>query len=806
MAGAVFLVALVASFARPSQPYAVPATAPRLAAFVEPSSCATADALRQDGLLAEAHDQYTSLLGQATDSVCAVGGLQQVAQQSKAADELEADGDAAATQGDMSKARHDYTLALKKDTSNQAALSGLEKLDQQKPDSIRQARDFWNQIVTNTLVPIGQFFLWLLAVFAGIYVLYLLTRVAARWLPIKPMPASRTKIKICALSAFILAVAAIGATAGLGVSGHRFGSAAGVWWLVLLITNGALIVIGCLLSAWHLRSGSRVQFSVTNESGSIDNTACAFLAGRLSSLGAKPPRGFDLPQGTDVTSLTGVLTLLPGGGMLSALASLLLARVPVTPWSAAVTLVDKDQFLVTLHRNGRMKETRLVDRDSLFFPSLASGQDPPPTAAYVQIIDRCDLLTIAAVVILVSMARADKRSPLQAGLNGATSWKSVAGQVLATGQGLDGNEGFSRALLERALDVDPGNLGARVARVTMDGRRASDAPSRKAFAKQISEIADLPELRERGYEALRLRVLYSSAAGWCNAYLDDGTLQTWNHACVRTARLIGTLYAANAASRPTVGRAAPSLAELMQPEAYFLWTALFGFDVNPPPEGFGPVDQAVIRNAVKDWKPVGPQTSSTSYAGACLMAVRGCYGEALQSLKRAVEVDDSLRTWARSDPSFSGLRANRPWAFLRIVGDQPPGSFTEIGPMAKYTKQLSDIGVHNGGDLDALTGNDAKLQLFAQAVGVSQLVVARWRSIAGLAGLSSGPAPGQLDLLVTVGVDSVRALRAAVEKDLDQLVSDLATAGMHSSVEISAADLTRWAHARQARPTAGART
>jgi hypothetical protein len=126
--------------------------------------------------------------------------------------------------------------------------------------------------------------------------------------------------------------------------------------------------------------------------------------------------------------------------------------------------------------------------------------------------------------------------------------------------------------------------------------------------------------------------------------------------------------------------------------------------------------------------------------------------------------------------------------------------------MAKYTKQLSDIGVHNGGDLDALTGNDAKLQLFAQAVGVSQLVVARWRSIAGLAGLSSGPAPGQLDLLVTVGVDSVRALRAAVEKDLHQLVSNLAAAGLHSSVEISAADLTRWAHARQARPTAGART
>ncbi|HEY6497934.1 MAG TPA: hypothetical protein VIZ20_00835 [Streptosporangiaceae bacterium] len=748
------------------------------------------------------------MLSQADAKDCAVTGLKLTAERGAAAAGLEANGDAAAAAGAMSDANSYYTRALAQDRGNQAALAGLEKLDKQQPDSIRQARDHWNQIIANTLVPIGQFFLWFLAVFAGMYILYLLTRVASRWMWIKvmpPMPAWQGRIKVSALSCFGLALAAIGGTAYLGVSGHQSGSAAGDWWLVLLVANGLLVIIGCLLSAWYLRSGSVVQFSVTNESGSADNTACAFLAGRLQTLGAKPPRGFDLPEGTDVTSLTNVLTLLPGGGMLSALASLLQARVPTAPWRAVVTLVDKERFLVTLHRNGRLVDTILADREALFFPNLVSGQDPPPAAAYAELIDRCDLLTIAAAVILVNMAMADERSPLRRGLNGATDWRSVAGQVLATGQGLSGNEDFGKALLERAVDIDPGNLSARVARVNMDGRRASDAESRRDFATRISDLAEVPVLREPGYEALRLRVLYSSAAGWSNVYLDDRSSQTWCRARDWTARFIGELYDITETRRSSRGKAAQSLAELFRPQAYILWTALGGFDAGPPPPGFGSVDQAKIRAAVSGWEPVGAQTSAISYAEACYQAVREQYAAALCSLRRAVEVDDGLRTWAQSDPSFTGLRANRPQEFLAIVGVRPPGTFTEVGPMARYVKQLSDVGVHNAVDLNALTCDDAKLKLFAQAVGVPELVAGRWRNIAGLATLPRGPEPGQLNLLVTVGVDSIGALRAAVEKDLARLLRDLAAAGMYTPTSFRTEDLTRWAYAPQPTPAAAAR-
>ncbi|HEY2522641.1 MAG TPA: DUF4332 domain-containing protein [Streptosporangiaceae bacterium] len=788
--------------------YPASAATIRPAAFVtpKPSQCATADALRKAGLLTEAHDRYVSLLSQKVPPDCAVTGLKLTAERGEAAAGLEADGDAAAAAGAMSDANSYYTRALAQDRGNQAALAGLEKLDQQQPDSIRQARDHWNQIIANTLVPIGQFFLWFLAVFAGMYILYLLTRVAARWMWIKampPRPAWQGRIKGFALFCFGLAAAAIGGTAYLGVSGHQSGSAAGDWWLVLLVANGTLVIIGCLLSAWYLRSGSVVQFSVTNESGNADNTACAFLAGRLQALGAKPPRGFDLPEGTDVTSLTNVLTLLPGGGMLSALAGLLQARVPTAPWRAVVTLVDKERFLVTLHRNGRLLDTVLADREALFFPNLVSGQDSPPAAAaYAELIDRCDLLTIAAAVILVSMAMADDRSPLRRGLNGATDWRSVAGQVLATGQGLSGNEDFGKALLERAVDIDPGNLSARVARVNMDGRRASDAASRRDFATRIGDLAEVPALREPGYEALRLRVLYSSAAGWSNVYLDDQSAQTWCRARDWTARFIGELYDLTETRRFSRGKAVQSLAQRFRPQAYILWTALGGFDACPPPGGFGAVDQAKIRATVSGWQPTGPQTSAISYAQACYQAVREQYAAALRSLRQAVEVDDGLRTWAQSDPSFTRLRANRPREFLAIVGVRPPATFTEVGPMARYTKQLNDIGVHNAVDLNALTCDDAKLKLFAQAVGVPELVAERWRNIAGLATLPRGPEPGQLNLLVTVGVDSISALHAAVEKDLTRLLRDLAAAGMYSATSFRTEDLTRWAHAPQAAPTA----
>ncbi len=743
-----------------------------------PNPCAYAQALRAAGLLAQAEAQDEMLLnstGKATVD-CAAVELKQVESRRLQAVGLESAGDLAAAEGELGTAQQDYTAALTMDHGNTAAMSGLQKVDQEPLDSIREARDYGSQIVSNTLEPIGQFFLWLLALFAGIYILSLLTRVAARWLPVPPKPSWRSAMKFFAQVSLALAIVAAGVTAYAGVSGWR-----SAWWLALLIAAASLVLLGCLLLAWYLRSGTGVQFNVIGAKGDPDKAACADLAGRLNALGAAPPRGFDLPQDTDVTSLTGTLALLPGGGILSALTSFFLARVPVTPWVSSVTLINSDQLLVTLHHNGRLAQTVLANRGVLFFPSLVPGKDAEAPSPYVKDIDQSGMLTIAAAVILVGMAEVGSGSPLQLGLNGASSWGSVAGQVLATQQGFGGNEDLSKALLARAVDVDPGNLGALVAKIVMDGRRAKDPPGRKAFAERISEIWPSLEGTKAGYEALQLRVLYSAAAGWYNVYLDDENQEHLEKALGWSKCLRGRLEQLTKKRRLPFGGTpdALKLASSMMPMAEMLDASLKVIQQKQknPNAGGGEESQKA-------------RTSEALYAFACLAAASGNDTAALSRLEEAVAVNVDLRAWARYDPSFKGLLDRHKEQFLKTVGDQAPAAFTAIAPLAGHAAQLNDIGVHTAADLLDKTSSRADRQLVAEAVGVSQLVVARWRNIALLSGPRAEPSPGQIDVLIAQGVDSLAALRA---KPLDKLAADIENATTYSLISISESDLEDWA-------------
>jgi hypothetical protein len=762
---------------------------------VSPLPCKTANELYRAGLLAEAEDRYTALLTPSSGGsppLCAVVGLQRVANARQNAAWWTAQGDMAAAAGKLNQARTDYRSALSVDHGNQAAAAGLVKLNQQSPNVIRQGRDYWNQIVTNTLVPLGQFLLWLAAVAVATYVLYLLTRVASRWLPL-PRKASRGgTLKKCSWGAFV-AAAAVAVLAAVVGEVHRLPCRWPVepWWVGLSIAAGVLALAGCLLMAGYLRTGRGVQFTVTSTAGSGDDTGRAFLAGRLDSLGAKPPRGFDLPQETDVTSLSGVITLLPGGGMLSALVSFLLVRVPVTPWQATVTLIDDDQLLVTMHRNGRPVQTVLANRASLFFPALVAGQDTSGTSSYVKAIDQPGMLTVAAAIILVTMAMADPDSPLRTGLNGATRWESVAGQVLATAPGFSGNEGLGQALLDRAVDVDPGNLAARVAKIVLTGRRAADPPSRRDFAEQIGQIARL-DLKDPGYAALRLRALYGSAAGWCNVYLDSHENQDWQRALEYTTKLVDCLCELTSDAQDNGhNRTHPSdaMTAYMQAAAYIFWASLK--EAKPHAASLGQIGKIV-----KGWEPRDTQTARGAYDKACLESQDTHYDEALRLLQLAT-VDDGLRIWARRDPSFTKLRAHNGQKFLDIVADPPPDSFTGLEPLASHAGALSDIGVHTAADLWAMTSTKADLQLFAQAIGVPLLVVKRWRNIAALGTLRpDGPGLGQLDLLVAAGVDSPEELRAETETetDADTLHEKLAAAGPdHQSTVPDQDTLKRWA-------------
>lgn len=789
------------------------------------NSCAYPDALVKAGLLTDAEGQYEKILDStngAGDS-CAAVGLKTVEDQRQQAVQLEASGDQAAAEGDLDKAKKDYQTALSDDRDNQAAMSGLQKVDQQTPNSIRQVRDYWGQVVSNTLVPIGQFFLSFLAVCAGFYVLYLLVRVGARWLPLRAKPSWRRVMKPLLWSFLALAAAAAGAY--IGIAAQQSAWSAGGWWLTFLIVAAGLVVTGCLLLAWYLRSGTGVQFSVINKDGNADEAASAFLAGRLNALGASPPRGFDLPQDTDVTSLSSALALLPGGGILSALADFFLVRLQITPWNCVVTLIDQDRLLVTVHLNGRLAHTVLADRHSLFFPVPGSGGDTEAASPHVQDIDQSGMLTIAAAIILAKMA-AEDGSPLERGLNGATSWESIAGQVLATQQGFSENEDLSKALLTRAIDVDPANLGARVAQIVMAGRRAKDAPSRREFADQISKIGCGEEFSEVGFEALQLRVLYSAAVGWYNVYLDNEEMPVpkmmddhnkprdskekvdtkkkdpLTEAFEWSKRLIDHL------SDPE--KSVQGLTKFMLPMAYMI-----GASLECIPSALRDPSVPALSPVFKDWNPDKenpenpedsrkPKNSEVLYAWACLAAAEGDrdkpgteaqvnhYGEALTSLRETVKVNADLRIWARYDPSFKQLFTRDREKFLKITSDTPTSVFTGVGPLADHATQLNDVGAHTAAELLDMTSTGAERQLMAQALGVSQLVVARWRNIALLNVMPGGPDPGQLDVLIAQGVDSPKVLQGKNRKAIAELAEKIQTATKYSQVTITKGDLAHW--------------
>lgn len=104
--------------------------------------------------------------------------------------------------------------------------------------------------------------------------------------------------------------------------------------------------------------------------------------------------------------------------------------------------------------------------------------------------------------------------------------------------------------------------------------------------------------------------------------------------------------------------------------------------------------------------------------------------------------------------------------------------------------------MHSAADLLGLTSSDATRQQVGQAMGVSQLVVTRWRNIALLSAITNGPNPGQLDVLIANNIDSPEALRTA---DIPELMKDVTAAIQYSLVEITEDDLKAWAH-----PHAGA--
>ncbi|PJI94090.1 hypothetical protein [Luteimicrobium subarcticum] len=348
----------------------------------------------------------------------------------------------------------------------------------------------WQSFLTHDLQPLGQVALAALVVLAVIAGLArLLVIVAPDWPPLQERSRTATSAAVLALGSAALLT---------------FGTAARGGQVVLA---GIVLAAGAIvLGAWWLATRLRLTVTVTAPDGSDASTSSAHITALLADLGASAPRGLEVPRGSDVSSLAGVIGDLPQGKLAQLALGLVQAVLGSSPWRALVDIVDEDTLAVTVTRNGRQKGAAVVDRKVLDVGG--------------------DLQRFAAAAVMTAMARSypDKFR----GLCGTTDWRSLGLHYVATTDFQDDRDEQAR-ILARALERDPGNWLAQLAYHNVTMRYTQDPAVLRAYRGWLTEVL-AHRLDGDEYRSLALRAMYTRLSVDVNAAFArssvgvDGTL------------------------------------------------------------------------------------------------------------------------------------------------------------------------------------------------------------------------------------------------------------------------------------------
>lgn len=592
--------------------------------------------------------------------------------------------------------------------------------------------------------------------------------------------------------AWAAAVAGVAAVAAVVLSARALGGpgtvAAGPVAAGSLVAGAVLAALGVLLVATVLATRLRLTIEVTSgRSGdrttSHEGTGGARLVALLGELGAEPPRGLEVPRGTDISALSGsALSELPQGAFVKAVVSLAQGVVGSVPWRVTVEERDADHLAVVVTRNGRAAGSAALDRAGLL---RFDPEDPTSAAAAAQV----DLYRAAAAVVLLTLARHHAGFE---GLCGATSWRSLALQYVAQSDLTDAPD-RERELLARAVDVDPRNDLAQVALAHAEGRHHTLREDLDAYGDWLDRFVTRSEGRS-GYRSLRLRAQYSRAATTVNACFapgrdgDDpaGTLGATAVDAVRA--LLEALAVERAAGREdalvvrlqdaveSLYRQAEATAPALEPVAAQRVPAAPGTE---PSDRTGSSETAesveTARSAETSRErlrrayraalardPDGadapsPTTPTGEYNLACTYAVRTTplgAADALRTtdhLRRAVVLAD-LRAWLHDDPMLAAYRERPEYA---AEFGQDPLDLLSVAPFARYAPALRAWGLTTEQRIVAVPPPD-----LAALLGTTPEEAARVRAAAHLA--ADLPAlPGRCDVLDVLLVHDVGALPPA---------------------------------------------
>jgi hypothetical protein len=589
-------------------------------------------------------------------------------------------------------------------------------------------------------------------------------------------------------------------------------------WLSGKVAAAAYALLLAVLGVWVVGRTRGIGIGLLmqghDKTGADDAGLGAFVRARLYSLGSQEPKGILVAQQTDTSTLpSGALGLIPAG-TLAKLATLFISLfTPPTPWRVDVTEQADGSIVVSVRRNGRVADAAVIRPSTLELPSkqadgAAGGADEtdstPATGTDPSGGDSggsgaggdwtTELRTAAATFVLLSLSR--RYYHLRAGLCGASDWRSVALQVIASDPACPLSAKERHAVLVHAVADDRGNKAAELALLSDSYRTARSTDDLTAFATKLERLLGQMPADNEGTLPLRLRSRLNLIVAYVNyAILTAGQPgqagpQSEAHAALMEAK------------KQVVYLLGFWLQEKMQKKYAVLWESMYAA-VYFAAESIAAElhrtcdddEAARIPNAgeARELLDKVNMTLLARYEHACCLtrgrrkqgaAKAAEYGEALDELEMAV-ADPVMLRWARRDPSLAELHdvdlvrlacstvgeaAAAPDAakivarFKDLVGDPAPSDFLSLSPFAPYRDALALRGIHDAARLQRTRGRELRSEL-----SITPGEVARWREVTDLYQMIGACQPGgngatgAVFLLLQADLDSVSAVCEALE-------------------------------------------
>lgn len=622
-----------------------------------------------------------------------------------------------------------------------AILKAQQMADEpQKPETnpAKQAANDWDRFVKNVATPLSGAGLALL----GLVVFFLLIGRLLAFVPKMPF------FKVTSVLRAVLLFAGLGLIFG------------GSYWIVSVLAAlkaesldagtfwalaGVCLVpfAGAASLAFYLSSRLRISLEVRGDDDEPSKADASYVAALLDELGAAPPRGIEVPQGTDVSALgDSALTVALSNKVLAAAQKILTSIFGVTPWNVVVSPANENSITVAMTRNSWAVAAATIDRTALGLPGKAGGGAAPAgkgSQAKPGSGTASELHKMAAAFVLVTLA--GKHHGFE-GLCGATDWRSLGlHDIATTEEWAAGDPG--RTLLGKAIDLDPENMLAEIALQNRMYRHATDSQTFKKYADWLSHKAkamrndmDAETKSAAGYTCLLYRIEMTFLSAVLNLPVTDEFKALRSQARARAHDLLNSLEPGRRVRVPG------PLAHGMRLHAALAYHDLFG-------AGSGVASDAEADAGAKAWEKIAsPSTGhplpyfvtwyneacaslapGAAYAAACSIARKGglaSEAEVTEKLRYAFTIP-GLKVWARQDPELKDLRSSP--AFLQFLGVTARQDFWKLEAFAPYEKQLREAGLAKPGDLHQKEVGQSDISAYLQ---VSPLVLKRLCRLAAL--------------------------------------------------------------------------